>query len=574
MLGLFTFYLLFIHLVSETTAIARNKSFTCNNNKQIACSGQLSYPMFSHSALRVNNSFRRKVRRKNRGGSRKQRRTKVIVSGQSSAPEKRRDCRSASKHKVTNIDCRNINSEKINCVRLACLNCQSCRNKAKEIRHIMQEHVEQDKSCHLRCSLFNAQAATNKTTLINDLITEMDIDIMIITESWLKSVGDDAEIEELTPSGYKSSSFPRLTGIGDGVLLVHRNFLTFKNTSLTKFKSFEGYELRLQHPTRSIKLIAIYRPPPSKKNKFTTAVFLDEFEDLIDSYVTDQQQIILLEFLTVLSKKYKERTGRELPMKFEDSFDFAVKKEGWGGGGSRQVRFVCGSGDIAQLKPSSKVLTVSIGPGLPKTSRPGRKPVVSSNATRQSRRPGPPAPQGVVSGRSAPSRRAPAPPGHAPPPPISQPPSRKQVKRQSSKDIQANLIKNQSSRHGFERTPTLPQETDSPAKRAAAQRANNNNNTNFMQTPDAGVAGAQRQSIAGNRPAPAGGRPRPKAKPKPKPLLPQCRCLYAYDAQDTDELSFNLGDTIDIMNEDPSGWWIGKLRGKEGLFPANYVEKI
>lgn len=51
-----------------------------------------------------------------------------------------------------------------------------------------------------------------------------------------------------------------------------------------------------------------------------------------------------------------------------NSLDFQVKKEGWGGGGSRQVRFVRGSGDIAQLKTSSKVLTVSIGPGLPKDS--------------------------------------------------------------------------------------------------------------------------------------------------------------------------------------------------------------
>ena len=25
---------------------------------------------------------------------------------------------------------------------------------------------------------------------------------------------------------------------------------------------------------------------------------------------------------------------------------------------------------------------------------------------------------------------------------------------------------------------------------------------------------------------------------------------------------------------DASGWWTGKLRGKEGLFPANYVEKV
>ena len=58
----------------------------------------------------------------------------------------------------------------------------------------------------------------------------------------------------------------------------------------------------------------------------------------------------------------------------------------------------------------------------------------------------------------------------------------------------------------------------------------------------------QRQSKK-SRPAPGGGRPKPKPKPTPKPKLPQCSCLYAYDAQDTDELSFNEGDIIDIVSE-------------------------
>lgn len=75
-----------------------------------------------------------------------------------------------------------------------------------------------------------------------------------------------------------------------------------------------------------------------------------------------------------------------------------------------------------------------------------------------------------------------------------------------------------------------------------------------------------------SRPPPAGGRPKPQ--PKPKPQVPQCRALYAYDAQDTDELSFNANDVIDIIKEDPSGWWTGRLRGKQGLFPNNYVTKI
>lgn len=49
------------------------------------------------------------------------------------------------------------------------------------------------------------------------------------------------------------------------------------------------------------------------------------------------------------------------------------------------------------------------------------------------------------------------------------------------------------------------------------------------------------------KPVPGTGVPRPA--PRPKPRSPQCRALYAYDAQDTDELSFNTDDIIEILNE-------------------------
>lgn len=46
-----------------------------------------------------------------------------------------------------------------------------------------------------------------------------------------------------------------------------------------------------------------------------------------------------------------------------------MKKEGWGGGGTRQVKFEsAGISDMAVLKPSGKVLTVTIGRGLPSDS--------------------------------------------------------------------------------------------------------------------------------------------------------------------------------------------------------------
>ena len=52
-----------------------------------------------------------------------------------------------------------------------------------------------------------------------------------------------------------------------------------------------------------------------------------------------------------------------------------------------------------------------------------------------------------------------------------------------------------------------------------------------------------------NRPPPGAGRPKPRPQPKPKEKLPTCQCIYAYDAQDTDELSFNEGDIIEIVHE-------------------------
>lgn len=51
--------------------------------------------------------------------------------------------------------------------------------------------------------------------------------------------------------------------------------------------------------------------------------------------------------------------------------EFKVKKGGWGpfsSSGSRQIQFQSGQGDEAILKPAGKVLQVSIGPGLPKSS--------------------------------------------------------------------------------------------------------------------------------------------------------------------------------------------------------------
>ena len=50
--------------------------------------------------------------------------------------------------------------------------------------------------------------------------------------------------------------------------------------------------------------------------------------------------------------------------------------------------------------------------------------------------------------------------------------------------------------------------------------------------------------------------------------------LYTYTAQYEDELSFEAGDTVMVVNKDEADWWKGECNGKSGVFPSNYVEPM
>ncbi|KAG6037773.1 hypothetical protein E4U41_004754 [Claviceps citrina] len=71
----------------------------------------------------------------------------------------------------------------------------------------------------------------------------------------------------------------------------------------------------------------------------------------------------------------------------------------------------------------------------------------------------------------------------------------------------------------------------------------------------------------------------PPPKPKPKrltaaPVAETVTALYDYSAQADGDLSFRAGDVIEIVSRTPNEneWWTGRLNGKEGQFPGNYVQ--
>uniref|UniRef100_A0A8C1JJ55 Osteoclast-stimulating factor 1 n=1 Tax=Cyprinus carpio TaxID=7962 RepID=A0A8C1JJ55_CYPCA len=347
----------------------------------------------------------------------------------------------------------------------------------------------------------------------------------------------------------------------DVVVKYDRRFKTIKRELILtpKFLYLIGREKVKQGPEKGqIQEVLKRKIEVEKIQSVSLSTLQDDLfilhEDQYDSVL---QSVFKTEFLSLLFKRYEEKTQKKLPLKFNNLLEFKVKKGGWrpfSSAGSRQIQFQMGQGDEAVLKPSSKVLTVSIGPGLPKNARPTRRdnrksryignqnrnfqlncfrnsfkmflwPVIAESPKSGSRGRGT---QGKHAGRNS------------------------LLRQQSSKD-----------------QPTLPRLQGS---RRSQRESQVYTDMGFMNVPDQGVAGIHRRRSKEYKPLPGSGGPKPK--PKPRPRTPQCRALYAYDAQDTDELGFQTDDIIEILCEDPSGWWQGRLRGKEGMFPGNYVEKI
>ncbi|XP_016327153.1 unconventional myosin-If-like [Sinocyclocheilus anshuiensis] len=301
------------------------------------------------------------------------------------------------------------------------------------------------------------------------------------------------------------------------------------------------------HYIRCIKPNETKRPKDWEESRLPSSTRQDDFFILHENeYDSLLESTFKTEFLSLLCKRYEEQTRSKLSLSFSDRLEFRVKKEGWGGGGMRVVVFQRGQTDLAVIKPGGKTLTISIGDGLPKTSKPTRKGMPQSQGGSNQ-----PRHRGGHQNGAAQFARAGAQQHHQP----------------------------QQQREATYSTPTrnpppsnaLPKLGSQKNPRGSRLAQNQSTNLDFLNVPDQGMSGMQRKRSISKRPPPA---PSSRPKPQPRPQGPRCRALYQYFGQDVDEISFDVNDIIDLINEDQSGWWRGRIHGKEGLFPGNYVEKI
>jgi len=143
----------------------------------------------------------------------------------------------------------------------------------------------------------NAQSVKNKSLSISDLVITNDIDILLVTETWLGTDIDRAVISELTPKGYTFQHAPRpRQKRGGGIGILHKSALKIsvqETSALSNFTHFELMDCLINLNNQSIRLSIIYRPPPSTQNGFKNSVFFQEWHNYMDQLASDPHELII-----------------------------------------------------------------------------------------------------------------------------------------------------------------------------------------------------------------------------------------------------------------------------------------
>ena len=103
---------------------------------------------------------------------------------------------------------------------------------------------------------------TDKRTEISTIICDQHMDILFITETWLKPHGNEDRLHDLTPAGYNTKSFPRESR-GGGIAVVYNKCLS-KQISITAtlsfhHQSFKVIRLSIMLNSGDINFFGLYR---------------------------------------------------------------------------------------------------------------------------------------------------------------------------------------------------------------------------------------------------------------------------------------------------------------------------
>ena len=164
----------------------------------------------------------------------------------------------------------------------------------ESLRNQYDARVSPKKLTCLRFACVNARSLRNKTADVVDHVVNSNIDMCVVTETCLKDA-DSVTIAALYPDGYCFQNSPRENDrSGGGVGVVYKSIIGTKLIHANQCSSFEFSEWNVTIQNHVIKLVAVYRPPSSSTHPQPMSLFFfEEFSTYLESIVISTERLLI-----------------------------------------------------------------------------------------------------------------------------------------------------------------------------------------------------------------------------------------------------------------------------------------
>ncbi len=182
-------------------------------------------------------------------------------------------------------------------------------NNLIDVQQIKNVYNTEKKMINL--GLLNIRSLSMKALFVNDMITDHNLDVSCMTETWLKP-DEYIILNESTPQDYCYKSEPHPKGKGGGVATIYSNILSISQRAGFKYNSFEVMVLHItlsreasvndKSPVMFV-LATVYRPPGHHTD------FIKEFADFLSELVLAADKVLIIGDFNIHVDNEKDALG-------------------------------------------------------------------------------------------------------------------------------------------------------------------------------------------------------------------------------------------------------------------------